>query len=165
MEGKDATRGGDVAWIKSNQGIAACITFLLVVLLGYLASMDWVYQELRDGFRLGAFTVAATVTMLACAVAMLFDQHRHEVDPDVARSGWLDWVFAVVILGGCYLYFELAWRIDFLLVTPFFLAGATFALGVRPLRSAIVAGVVITVVIYGVFWAIGIPLPENVLGL
>lgn len=165
MEAKNATSGRDATWIKSNQGIAACITVAIVVLLVYLASTDWVYQELRDGFRLGAFTVAATVTMLACAVAMLFDKHRHEVDPDVARSSWLDWVIAVVVLGGCYLYFELAWRIDFLLVTPFFLAGATFALGVRPLRSAIVAGVVITAVIYGVFWAIGIPLPENVLGL
>ena len=164
MEEKKATSGSEVAWIKSNQGIAACITVVMVLLLAYLASTDWVYQKLRDGFRLGSFTVVATLAMLACSVSMLVDKHRHEVDPDVARSGWLDWAIALGAMGASYLYFELAWRVDFLLVTPVFLAGGTFALGVRPLRSAIIAGLVITALVYGIFWAIGIPLPENVLG-
>lgn len=164
MEEKNATGGREVAWIKSNQGIAACITVVMVLLLAYLASTDWVYEKLRDGFRLGSFTVVATLAMLGCSVSMLFDKHRHEVDPDVARSSWLDWAIAFGAMGASYLYFELAWRVDFLLVTPVFLASGTFALGVRPLRSAIIAGVVITAFVYGIFWAIGIPLPENVLG-
>jgi hypothetical protein len=58
----------------------------------------------------------------------------------------------------------MAWRIDFILVTPFFMAGGTYVLGIRPLRSAIVAGVVITIVIYGLFRVIGIELPTNIVG-
>lgn len=163
MEEQNTTSGRQAAWIKSNQGIAACITVAMVVLLIYLASTDWVYQELRDGFRLGSFTIASTLVMLVCSLTMLVDKHRREIDPDVARSSWLDWAIAFGAMFACYLYFELAWRVDFILVTPFFLAGATFALGVRPLRLAIVAGVVITLLIYGIFWIIGIPLPVNVL--
>jgi len=164
VQEKSATSGNDVAWIKSNQGIGACITVVVGALVLYLANTDWVYQELRDGFRLGFFPLASAVAMLACGLAMLVDGHRHDVIPDVARSGWLDWAVAIAATAVCYLYFELAWRIDFLLVTPIFLAGATYVLGVRPLRSAILAGVLITIVVYGLFWLIGIDLPMNVLG-
>jgi len=163
LEEQDATTTRNAGWIKSNQGIGACITVVVGVLVLYLASTDWVYQELRDGFRLGFFPLASAVAMLACGLAMLIDGHRHQVDPDVARSGWLDWTIAIVAMAVCYLYFELAWRIDFMLVTPVFLAGATYVLGVRPLRSAILAGVLIAIVVYGLFWLIGIDLPMNVL--
>jgi hypothetical protein len=77
----------------------------------------------------------------------------------------MDWVIAAAAMATCYVYFDLAWRIDFLLVTPVFIAGATYVLGVRPLRSAIVASLVITIVIYGIFRAIGIELPSRILGL
>lgn len=160
-QGARTTRGA--GWIKSNQGIGACITIVVGMLVMYLANTDWVYQELRDGFRLGFFPIASAVAMLACGLAMLVDGRRHEVIPDVARSGWLDWAVAIGAMAVCYLYFELAWRIDFLLVTPIFLAGATYVLGVRPLRAAVLAGVLIAVVVYGMFWLIGIDLPMNVL--
>ncbi len=150
-------------WIKTNQGVATCIAAVVAVLLLYLASSEWAFQVLRDGFRLGFFTAVATVAMLVCAVAMIVDRHRSEIDEDIARSGWLDWAVAGGAMALCYLYFELAWRLDFLLVTPFFIAGATFALGVRPVRSAILAGVAITAVIYVLFRIIGIELPTRIL--
>lgn len=65
----------------------------------------------------------------------MVDRRRMEIDEDIARSGWLDWA----------------------------VAGATFALGVRPMRSAILAGVAITVVIYVLFRIIGIELPTRIL--
>jgi len=153
------------AWLRSNQGVAACISVALVALLGYLAGSDWVYRELRDGFRLGFFTVVSVLAMLLCALVMLVDRHRHVVEPEVADSRWSDWAIAVGAMAACELYFELAWRIDFLLVTPLFVAGASYALGVRPLRSALLAGVVTSGVIYGVFRLIGIRLPTETLGL
>ena len=66
------------------------------------------------------------------------------------------------MLALCYVYFELAWRLDFLLVSPVFIAGATYVLGIRPFRAAIAAGVVITVVIYALFRLIGIELPTHI---
>lgn len=163
LQGGSAGSDRSAGWIKTNQGVATCIAAVVALLLLYLVSSEWAYQELRDGFRLGFFTAVATIAMLVCAVAMIVDRHRSEIDDDIARSGWLDWAVAGGAMALCYVYFELAWRLDFLLVSPIFIAGATFALGVRPMRSAIVAGVVITVVIYVLFRIIGIELPTHIL--
>jgi hypothetical protein len=150
-------------WIKTNQGVGACIAAVVIALLIYLATSDWAFEILRDGFRLGFFTAFATLTMLICAVAIMFDRHRMVVEEDIAPVVWRDWVIAVGILSVCYIYFELAWRIDFLLVSPLFIAGGTFALGVRPLRTAFFAGIAITVVIYILFRLIGIELPTRLI--
>ncbi len=135
----------------------------MTLLLIYLGTSEWTYQQLRDGFRLGFFSVAAALAMLICSVVMMVDRRRSETGADMARSGWLDWIVAAAVMALCYLYFELAWRIDFLLVSPLFIAGATYALGVRPLRASIVAGAVVTVVIYALFRLIGIELPTRIL--
>lgn len=152
-------------WIKTNQGVAFCIAVAAVLMLVYLGTSEWAFRTLRDGFRLGFFTAVSVVATLVCALAMMVDRHRQETDPDIARARWVEWAVAVGAMAACYLYFELAWRVDFLLVTPVFMAGATYLLGIRPLRSAVVAGVTITLVIYGLFRLIGIELPSNVLGL
>jgi hypothetical protein len=156
-------RRGD--WIKTNRGVACCIAAVAVALLVNLGFSEWTYRELRDGFRLGFFTVIAVLAILICAVSMMVDSHRHESDDDLARSHWMDWAIAAGAMAVCYVYFELAWRIDFLVVTPVFMAAGTYVLGIRPLRSAIVAGLVITVVVYGLFRVIGIELPSRILGI
>lgn len=159
----DAQR--DAGWIKTNRGVAACIAGVAIALLIYLSLSEWAFRELRDGFRLGFFTTLSVVAMLICAVVMMVDRRREEVDADIASVTWRDWVIAVSAMAICYVYFQLAWNIDFLLVTPVFLAGGTYVLGVRPLRSAIVAGVVITAVVYGLFRILGIELPTEITGL
>lgn len=159
-----AGRGADdrSGWIRTNQGVAACLVGASALLILYLITSEWVFERLRDGFRLGFFSTVAAIAMLVCAAAMMVDRRRGETDPDIARARRSDWAIVVGALASCYVYFELAWRLDFLLVTPVFMAAATFALGVRPVRSAIVAGVVLTLVIYGLFRAIGIELPTQI---
>lgn len=152
-------------WIKSNQGVACCIAVVAVALLVYLGFSDWAFQKLRDGFRLGFFTTVAVIAVLICALAMTADRHRHETDEDMAQSRWVEWVIAAAAMALCYLYFELAWRLDFLLVTPIFMGGATYVLGVRPVRAAIVASLVITISVWGIFRLIGIDLPNNIIGI
>lgn len=157
--------GEDAGWIRTNRGVAACIAGAAILLLIYLGTSEWALRELRDGFRLGFFTAVAVFAMLLCAVAMMLDRHRHETDEDIARLTRRDWLVAVVALALCYACFELAWRVDFLLVAPVFLAGGMWTLGVRPLRSAVLAAVLVAVVIYVLFRLIGIALPTNVIGL
>lgn len=164
VNGESAGAEGRVPWIKTNRGVACCIAGVSVALLLYLGLSEWAYRELRDGFRLGFFTAVAVVAMLICALSMMVDRRRDDTDAEMLQSRWTDWVIAFAAMAICYVYFELAWRIDFILVTPIFMAGATYILGVRPLRSAIVAGVVITVVIYGLFRLIGIELPSRIIG-
>jgi hypothetical protein len=163
VTGGDGGARAPAGWIKTNQGVAACIAVVVVALLIYIGASDWAYEKLRDGFRLGFFSALAALAMLLCAVAMMLDGRRHVTEEDIVDSRWADWLIAVAALAVCYIYFELAWRVDFLLVSPVFLAGGTYILGVRPPRAAIIAGVVITVVIYAIFRVIGIDLPSRVI--
>jgi len=148
-------------WIRTNRGIGTVLVGIVVLLLIYLSTEDWVYQTLRDGFRLGFFSVFAAFTMLACAIVLLFDGQKDEVIEDVARAGKWEFIVPVIVVAVCFGYFKVAWEIDFLLVTPVMMAIGTYALGVRPITTAIIAGVIMTITIYGLFWAIGIELPTN----
>lgn len=165
MNDDEAGAQADSGWIKTNRGVAACIAGVAIALLIYLSLSEWAYRVLRDGFRLGFFTTVSVVAMLLCAVIMIFDRRRHETDEDMAQATWRDWLVAAVAMATCYIYFLLAWNIDFLLVTPVFMAGGTYALGVRPIRSAIIAGIVITAVVYGIFHVLGVDIPTEITGL
>jgi hypothetical protein len=151
------------SWIKTNQGIATFIAIVAILLLVYLATSEWAYRELRDGFRLGFFTAVAVVAMLVCAVAMMIDEHRNDLDEDIAALKASDWLVALTVLLSCYLYFAATWQTEFLLVTPLFVAAATYAFGVRPIWMSIVAGLVTTLVIFVLFRLIGIELPSHII--
>ncbi len=153
------------SWIKTNQGIASCIALVSVGLLIYLVTSEWAYRELRDGFRLGFFTAVAVIAMLICAIVMMIDNHKKDVDDDIAALKVSDWLVALVVLLGCYLYFTVTWQTEFLLVTPVFVAVATYAFGVRPIWMSIAAGLVTTVIIFALFRLIGIELPSRIIGL
>jgi hypothetical protein len=140
--------------------MAVCLTGLVGVLLIYLLSSDWVYERLRDGFHLGTFSVVSGITMLLCTVSMIFDSHKNETDEEMSALAWRDWVVIAVAVVSCFVYFHLAWKFDFLIVSPFFLCAAMYGLGVRPLRSAITSSVIMTIAIYVIFRLIGISLPS-----
>lgn len=151
---------GKVAWIKTNRGVATCVAVICAILLAYLFTQDWVYQQQRDGFRLGFFSVVGAGAMLICAVAMLFDRLKNQSTPEILRLKPKHWLFVLIALGVCYAYFYMAWNIDFLIVSPFFLGAGAFALGIRPYYSAFIAGIVVSCVIFFLFRLIGIQLPS-----
>jgi predicted membrane channel-forming protein YqfA (hemolysin III family) len=150
-------------WIRTNQGVGVVITALIVVLLIYLSQQEWVFQRLRDGFQLGFFTVVSAFTMLLCSVAMIFDGFKNKTDKEMSAMNRLDFIMPVVVVAVCYIYFLLAWRYDFLLVTPIFLAAGIYSFGIRPLRTVIIGGIVITLTIFGLFRLIGIYLPSYII--
>jgi uncharacterized membrane protein len=143
-------------WVKTNRGVATCMTIFFLVLLGYLFSQDWVYQTQRDGFRLGFFTVVAALAMLICSVVMIFDRFKDDTTPEILGLRAKHWLRALLVLVICYAYFYLAWNIDFLIISPIFLAFSSYMLGVRPVSSAIISGVTVGFVFLFLLRLIGI---------
>lgn len=154
-----------VSWIRTNQGIGVCMTVFAVALGVHILASDWAFDRLRDGFYLGSFTLMANFAILLCALSVMVGGRRHVVEEDMATTVGSDWLIALGILATCLVYYHLAWSFDFLLVTPFFMAAATYLLGVRPARTAIITGVVITITVYVMFRLIGIRLPAEIVGL
>ncbi len=148
-------------WLRTNQGVSACLTAGVALLALYILTSDWTFQRLRDGFHLGSFTLLATGAMGLCCLSMMLDRRRSVTEPEMADVTWIDWLLAVAMMAICLGYFHLAWEIDFLLVTPFVMAAAVFLLGVRPFWAAGLAGLVTTGIVYGLFRLIGIRLPSN----
>lgn len=163
MADKAASPENRADWIRTNQGVGVVITALIIVLLIYLSQQEWVFQRLRDGFQLGFFTVVSAFTMLLCSVAMVFDGFKNKTDKEMSAMNRLDFIMPVVVVAVCYIYFLLAWRYDFLLVTPIFLAAGIYSFGIRPLRTVIIGGIVITLTIFGLFRLIGIYLPSYII--
>jgi len=159
------TSGSDkrADWIRTNQGFGVVVTALLLLLVLYLTQQEWVFERLRDGFQLGFFTLVSAGTMLACSLAMIFDGHKDKTDKEMAAVNRQDFILPAIVVVVCYIYFELAWRVDFLIVTPFFLAVGVYVLGIRPIRTAVIAGVIISITIFGLFRVIGIYLPSFII--
>lgn len=173
--------GDKVAWIRTNRGVAACVTALCVVLLAYMLGQDWVYDEQRDGFLLGFFPVVGAVAILICGLAMTVDRLSHDTTPEMATIRLRHVANSLLALATMGVYFVLAWdahfaqdwlRVlldvipmtgEFILWTPIFLAIGMYFLGVRPVGSALIAGVIVGLVIFGLFLLIGITLPSNFL--
>ena len=158
-----------VDWIKTNQGAGVVITVLIVVLLVYLSQQEWVFQKLRDGFQLGFFTVVSAGTMMLCSITMIFDAHKNKTDKEMSAVNRQDFIIPIIVCVLCYIYCNCAKMslkgifIDFLLVTPVAIAAGVYTLGIRPLRTALISGVLITVAIFGLFRLIGIYLPSFII--
>lgn len=155
---------GNPAWWRSNQGVGVMLTLLLAGYLAYLLVFaDWVQEELRDGFRLGFFPLLGVMAMMACTLILVFDSHRHEVEPGLREASGRTLILCLALLAGCYGYFEISLVIGYLLASPVLLFVLMYLFGVRPWWSAIVASIVMTLVVFALFTALGVTLPKGFL--
>lgn len=163
MESRKNDRQSHAVWWRTNRGIGALLTLVLVAFFLYLYRSDWTHEELRDGFTLGFFPLAGVLAMLACTLMLVFDTHRQEVEEGVATIDWRGWLQCAALLLGCYAYFVLAQALGYLLASPLFLFILMYLLGVRPWITALIASVVMTLIVFGLFTVLGVALPSGVL--
>ena len=149
-------------WIRTNQGIGVILTSWLGLYLLYLQFSTWVHEELRDGFTLGFFPVTGVIMMIVCTVTLILDGNRREQIQELAEMKWKWFFFCFWVLVACGIYFYLILGVGFLLVSPVFLSFFIYMLRMRPWTSCAAAGVVMTVLVYGLFRVIGIELPPGI---
>lgn len=148
-------------WLKTNQGIGVALCLLSGSLLLYLYLAPWASREMRDGFTLGFFPILGTTAMLACALVIVVDVYRNDVEVgvEVGRPG--DILIVVAFLAACYVFFLASSEIGFLLAAPVFLFGSMQWLGLRPWPLAAGVAVAMSILIYAGFTALGIQLPSG----
>ncbi|NIN00411.1 MAG: hypothetical protein GTO24_20730 [candidate division Zixibacteria bacterium] len=150
-------------WLKCNQGVGAILTSLFIALLIYIELNPWAHRKLRDGFSLGFFPAVAIVLSIIFSLILIFDSRRKEVLPDLETLTLKSFLGAVVAVVGSWLYFSLMREIGFLITTPFFLLFAMYALGSKSWRNTVLVAAFMTVIVYGIFRAMGIELPPGIL--
>lgn len=150
-------------WLRTKQGIGVVFLLALGAYFVYLAFVPWAGTEMRDGFTLAFFPVLGAGLMALCAAVMTVDSYRKEAPPELAALDLRGLALTLGVVAGSYGYFELMLRIGFLLATPVFLFALMFVLGLKAVRSALGASLVMTLIIYGLFRLIGVTLPQGIL--
>jgi putative tricarboxylic transport membrane protein len=150
-------------WLRSNQGVGFVFTLVLIAFLIYLELRPWVHREVRDGFTLGFFPLLAVVLLLVFSLMLMVDGHRKETAEDLEAFALKPFLGGVVIVGATWLYFAVMRTVGFLIMTPFYLLFFIYFLGLRLWLTCAVSAVVMTVVVYVAFTAIGIRLPPGIL--
>ena len=147
------------SWWKTNQGAGAVMTFLFALLLLHVIFFTDAFRPLRDGFLLGLFPMMTAAMCVAFAALMLVDRLRKKVIAEYAR---LDWKFVGFVVGaiawsGVFFWFLI--KIGFVVTAPIFMFGLIYSLGLRPARTAFLAGLAISTTVFAIFWIIGARLP------
>lgn len=137
------------------------MTLMFTGLFIYIQLTPWAHRKLRDKFTLGFFPTLAVALLILFSLILIFDNRRKEIPPRLEKltvKGFLGAVLAVVVSWG---YFALMSEIGFLMITPFFLLLAMYALGLRPWRNIIIAALFLTAIVYAIFALMGIELPPG----
>ncbi len=148
-------------WLKSNQGVGVILTSVFVALLVYIHLTPWAHRKLRDGFLLGFFPAVAVVLSIIFSLILIFDSRRKEVLPDLETLTFKSLLSAVLAVVVSWVYFAAMREIGFLITTPLFLLIAMYALGSKSWRNTVLAAAFMTVIVYGIFRAMGIELPPG----
>jgi hypothetical protein len=151
------------SWVKTNQGVGCILSIAMVAILIYLQLSPWVHKKVRDGFTLGFFPVLAIVLLLFFSLLLILDTHRKETTQATSGFTLRSFLGGLGILVGTGCYFAVMVKIGFLIVTPFYLVLFMYALGLKSLRTSVLSALIMTVVVYGAFSAIGIRIPGGVL--
>lgn len=150
-------------WSKTNQGVGVLLTFLFSCLFIYLWFSPWAHRKLQDGFTLGFFPIFGVLILILLTITMAIDAQRKHVAPKMHTMDLKTLFFCLLILLGCWVYFALTDRIGFLLVSPVFLVGYSYSLGMRPWTYAVIAGVAMSTIVYVVFRLLEVELPSGIL--
>ncbi|MBM9593856.1 tripartite tricarboxylate transporter TctB family protein [Roseitranquillus sediminis] len=144
---------------RSNRFVGLVLLIGACLLFAYIWLSPWAHREMRDGFTLGFFPLIGAGAMVLCAAVMLFDPLRREVPDGLAGAEWSDAVLALAMLAGIAAYAVAMQAVGFLEATPIFTILYMLWMGFRPVRSAVLLGVLIPIGTFALFTILGVSLP------
>jgi len=149
--------------VRTNRFLGLCLILGLGVLYVWLIQDPNFDRKLYDGFSLGFFPTLSVALMAVFAAVLLFDSHSgEEAANGPLISGGIIASVCVVGVGG-FVYAYLLPVVGYLILTPIYMSGLAFLLGM-PLRLPTIVGVLATtLVIFTIFWTLGYPLPMGIL--
>ena len=146
---------------KSNQSIGAIMTFLFSALLIYILITPWAHRKLRDGFLLGFFPGLAILLLIIFSLILIFDSRRKQVPDRLENLTFKYFLYTILAIICCFIYFKVMTGVGFLIATPLFLFISMYALGIKSLQSLLTVSVLISVIVYAIFRIMGIELPPT----
>ena len=146
-------------WFKTNQGVGVIMAVLFSALLIYIQTSPWSHRKLRDGFSLGFFPSLAVGLLIVLSLILIFDSRRKQISDRLENLTFRYFLSTLLAVIFCFLYFKAMLAIGFVITTPVFLLLSIYALGIKSRRTLLTASFLITVIVYAIFYVMGIKLP------
>lgn len=149
----------EVTWWKTNQGAGLLSSIFFTLVVVYLFLFTDYDRELRDGFLLGFFPILGTSLCVFFSLIMIFDNLRKNVEPSLAALDFKFFLFVLGVIGWSGIFFWCLVKVGFVVTGPIYLLGLTYAMGLRPIKSAFLTSIGICVAVFVIFAVIGAPMP------
>lgn len=149
----------DVAWIETNQAAGLILSLIVAAIAVSVGASDWAYEIQPDGFVLGFFPGVGIVWMIVCTLAIAFDHARSQpfnADDNFGYSSW-GWITGLTL--GWFGYIVVMVQVGFAATTFLFMVGLFRLLGVGSWLHIASCSTICVVVVFALFFAIGITLP------
>ena len=150
---------GDTPWMLTNQAAGVFLSVCLLFMLASVLRSDWAFEVQPDGFILGFFPFLGIFWMLGCGLMLINDHHRKDVFGDFHELGASSWGWVIGLLLGWFAYMNLVIQLGFPLTTLIFMAALFRLTGIESWRSIAVTSVLCVIIVFFLFFVIGITLP------
>ncbi len=157
------TASSNTRFLKSNRGVATALFVLVAIIAANIWFSDWAHRELRDGFLLGGFPLFAVFMMAVSVLILMFDGQSRTIEPGLVYSSLTAGIVvlsAAIILGVVFLSFD---YLGFVPAIALFILGGSTALGYRPIWSAAVVGIAISIVLRTIMFALGVDIDDGLI--
>ena len=159
IEETETQAARDTTWWKSNQGAGLLSAGFFTLILLYLFLFTDYDRELRDGFLLGMFPMMATCMCIFVSLVMCCDSFRSQTESSLAALDLKFFFFVIGVIAWSGLFFWCLVKVGFVISAPFYMLGLTYAMGLRPLKSAFITSIGICAAVFVVFAVINAPMP------
>jgi hypothetical protein len=158
-EGTNGDVSNNTTWWKSNQGAGLLSAGFFTMIALYLFLFTDYDRELRDGFLLGFFPIMSACMCVFISLVMCFDSFRKQTESNLAALDLKFFFFVIGVIAWSGLFFWFLVKVGFVITAPFYMLGLTYAMGLRPLKTAFLTSLGICVAVFTVFAVINAPMP------
>lgn len=148
-------------WHLSNQFLGLVLLGALIALFVSIYTSDWASEIQMDRFQLGFFPLVGVVWMMIAALMLVVDHARKKEFGEIGeiRPGSWPWIIGLSV--AWYAYAQLVLYLGFILTTFLFISILLRIGGVQSWKTIAGAGALCVVVVFLLFFAIGVDLPTG----
>lgn len=153
----------EISFMKSNRGVAAVLMAIIAILALNIWFSDWAHQEMRDGFLLGGFPLAAICLLAVSVTILLLDRQARAVEPGLAAfslAAGLVVLGGAAVLGLTFLAFD---TLGFMPAVALFILATSTLLGYRPIWSAAIVGIAVAGALRTIMFALNVEISDGVI--
>jgi len=157
------SKGSLLHTLSKNRWIGVILCVLFAILFINILESDWANRVARDNVIVGLLPLLATGSCFLSSLGIALDKNAGKQEQALLTVTPRKLLIMLIFLVLSWVYFEIMRIVGFVTTTvPAFIL-ATYYLGVRNWKLAVIIGLGVTVLVYFVFQVMRVQLPQGLL--